>query len=309
MPAKTSFMLAAMKTAFNVPCWIAYQAWTAFLFTRSDIKTTLIPITCLAAASAPLASFSRLLPTMFWVWLQLLQFDVSNQTLDPEEDMHNKSYRPIPAKRLSLRTALVLRWILPLVCFAWSAGYSKQVLYASIVNCVLTYVYDEMGYAAGHWLGRNIVNALGFVSFEVGACLIAGKDIHSLDAVSWLSILCSAGIFSTTIQAQDFKDTAGDILVGRQTLPLVHPALARPTLMLALATWSMALSIIWNLSAEVTLLFNILGATVGGRFIFKAGTKADQRSFYLYNIWLSVAHSLPAYYRFFAPSHISLKEH
>ena len=114
---------------------------------------------------------------MFWIWLQLLQFDVSNQTLDPEEDAHNKSYRPIPAKRLSLRTALILRWLLPLICFAWSAMYSKEVLVASFANCLLTYIYNEMGYAAGHWAGRNIVNALGFASFEVGACLIAGTSI------------------------------------------------------------------------------------------------------------------------------------
>lgn len=111
-----------------------------------------------------------------------------------------------------------------------------------------------------------------------------GNDVHSLDSVSWLSILCSAGIFATTIQAQDFKDTAGDVLVGRQTLPLVHPALARPTLMIALAIWSIALSFVWNLNAETALLFNILGAAVGGRFIFKTSTKADQRSFYLYNV-------------------------
>ncbi|EJD05643.1 uncharacterized protein FOMMEDRAFT_79213 [Fomitiporia mediterranea MF3/22] len=284
MPKSSSFLRTAASTIFSLPYWIVYHAWTAFLFTKSDIKTTLMPITCLAAASAPLASFSRLPPTMFWIWLQLLQFDVSNQTLDPEEDEHNKAYRPLPAKRLSLRTAVILRWVLPLVCFAWSATYSKEVLYASIANCVLTYVYDEMGYAAGHWVGRNIVNALGFASFEVGACLIAGKNTHSLDTVSWLSVLCSAGIFATTIQAQDFKDATGDALVGRRTLPLVHPTIARPTLLVALAIWSVALSIIWGLSGELSLLFNVFGAAVGGRFLLKTSTKADQRSFYLYNV-------------------------
>lgn len=94
--------------------------------------------------------------------------------MDPEEDMKNKADRPIPAKRISLETAYMLRWALPVVCSLWSASYSKEVLYASIANCVLTYIYNEMGIAAGHWSGRNIVNALGYASFEWGACLIAG---------------------------------------------------------------------------------------------------------------------------------------
>ena len=102
--------------------------------------------------------------------------------------------------------------------------------------------------------------------------------------MSWLSILCSAGIFLTTIQAQDFKDLAGDALVGRHTLPLVHPSLARPTLLVALAIWSVALSMLWDLSTRTTIVFNLLGAAVGGRFLLKTGIKADQRSFYLYNV-------------------------
>ncbi|KAH8108268.1 UbiA prenyltransferase family [Phellopilus nigrolimitatus] len=291
---------STLRAGFNFPNWMSYHAWTLFLFTKSDIKTTLIPITCLAAASAPLASFSRLPPTVFWIWFQLLQFDVSNQTLAPEEDMYNKSYRPLPAKRISLRTALVLRWVLPLLCFAWSASYSKEVLCASIANCALTYIYDEMGFAAGHWASRNIVNAMGFASFEIGACLIAGNNMHTLDSISLLSVLCSAGIFATTIQAQDFKDIAGDALVGRRTLPLVYPSIARPTLMLALAAWSIGLSKVWGLNKESALAFNLLGVAVGGRFIAKNTMKSDQRSFYLYNVWLSLAHSLPAYFRFVA---------
>ena len=153
----------------------SYTNCRVFLDVDSAIDSCFILQTCLAAASAPLASISRVAPTMFWIWLQLLQFDVSNQTVSPEEDMHNKSDRPLPSKRLSLQTAIILRWVLPIVCFLWSASYSKEVLYASIANCVLTYVYDEMGYAAGHWAGRNIVNAMGFASFEYGACLIAGE--------------------------------------------------------------------------------------------------------------------------------------
>ncbi len=39
----------------------------------------------------------------------------------------------------------------------------------------LTAIYDECGAHAGHWAIRNLVNALGFIAFEVGASLVAGE--------------------------------------------------------------------------------------------------------------------------------------
>lgn len=117
---------------------------------------------------------------MFWIWLQLLQVDVSNQVLDPEEDLKNKPYRPLPAKRISYKAAYILRWVLPVICLLWSASYSKEVFYASLANCIATFVYHELGFAAGHWFGRNLLNTIGYASFEVGACLIAGKSLFNL---------------------------------------------------------------------------------------------------------------------------------
>ena len=113
---------------------------------------------------------------MFWVWLQLLQFNISNQTVSPEEDKNNKPDRPLPSKRLSFRTALILRWLMPFVCLAWSYSYSKEVALACLAGCILTWVYNEAGFAAGHWAGRNVVNGLGLGSFETGASLIAGSS-------------------------------------------------------------------------------------------------------------------------------------
>ncbi|OCB91948.1 kinase-like protein [Sanghuangporus baumii] len=171
-----SVVMSAAKGIFSVPYWLVYHAWTAFLFTKSDIKTTLIPITALAAASAPLASLKQLPPTMFWIWLILLQFNLSNQTVSPAEDQNNKPDRPLPAGRLSYRSALILRWLMPFVCLAWSYSYSKEVAVACLVGCFLTWVYNEAGFASGHWAGRNIVNGLGMASFETAASLIAGKS-------------------------------------------------------------------------------------------------------------------------------------
>lgn len=167
--------------------------WTAFLFTKSDIKTVLIPVvrysiiwsvannqlgmlkTCLALASSPHIQSSCLLGAVFWIWIHLLYCDLVNQTLAPEEDFHNKKDWPIPSGRLSIHTANIVCWPLLLFCLAWSASYHPEVLYASVSFCTLTYIYNEMGYAAGHWVGRNLLNAFVYVNFEMGACLILSK--------------------------------------------------------------------------------------------------------------------------------------
>lgn len=113
---------------------------------------------------------------VFWIWLQLLSFNLANQTLDPAEDRINKKSRPLPAGRISRRTAIILRWILPFVNLAWSARYSKEVFMSCLAGAVFTLLYNEAGLAAGHWVGRNVVIGFGQSSFEVGACLIAGES-------------------------------------------------------------------------------------------------------------------------------------
>lgn len=105
-----------------------------------------------------------------------------------------------------------------------------------------------------------------------------------MDNATWLSVLCSASIVATTVHAQDFQDVIGDKLIGRHTLAIEHPTLARPMLMAILVAWSMALSSIWGLSSSLGRAYSILGALVGWRFVLKRSVKSDQRSFYLYNV-------------------------
>ena len=161
---------------------------------------------------------SNLPQAIFWLWLHLLQFNVSNQSLNPKEDEQNKCWRPIPAKRVSLRQARILRWLLIPACIAVSCLYSRQIIAASISLITFTIIYNELA-GHTHWLVRNVVNACGAASFEVGttllACaytldfkllssdLFAARRPDSLDSVAILSILLSAGINATTIQAQD----------------------------------------------------------------------------------------------------------
>ncbi|KAJ7615482.1 UbiA prenyltransferase family-domain-containing protein [Roridomyces roridus] len=244
--------------------------YTLYLFTKSDIKTTVIPITFLASASAPLASISRLPHITFWIWLHLLQFDVSNQTMDPEEDAMNKQDRPLPSKRMTLEQAIILRWILVPLCFAWSLCYSVETLYASI--------------ALRHWFIRNAVNAAGFAAFEVGATLVAGYTASRLDHIAVISVAISGGIFATTIHAQDFKDVDGDRAIGRRTIPIVLPSIARWTVIIPLTLWSLGLAFVWELDLIAALVFVSLAISVGTQYLRSTSVRGDQVGFYWYNV-------------------------
>ncbi|KAI0311132.1 UbiA prenyltransferase family [Amylostereum chailletii] len=276
---------------------LASFTYTAFLFTKSDIKTTVIPISIFAMAAAPITSWSRLPHVVFWIWFHLLHFNVSNQIINPDEDALNKRDRPLPAGRITLRNATILRWALAPLCFALSACYSPEIMYTSIAMFLLIVLYNELDAHAGHWLVRNAMNALGLATFEVGATLVGGPNPHSLDQVGTLAVCLSTGIIVTTYHVQDFKDEDGDRAIGRRTIPIMFPSIARWTIIMPLILWSFGIATVWNLDMATAAAFVALALYIGGRFVSFKTVKDDQVSFYWYNLWLSAVHVFPGYYR------------
>ncbi|KAH9851147.1 UbiA prenyltransferase family [Lenzites betulinus] len=279
---------------------VPYFLHTLFLFTKSDIKTTVIPVSSLAAASAPLASPLRLPHVIFWVWFHVLQFDMSNQAMDPDEDAKNKSDRPIPAGRMSLSQTRLLRWLIVPACWRLSALYSGETVWASVALAALTLIYNELAAHRQHWIIRNVVNALGFASFEVGATLVAGVDPTRMDGIALCSVLASVGIFATTIHTQDFKDVDGDRSIGRRTIPIVFGEAARWTVIVPLCMWSLGLSVFWGLDVITAAAFTALAVYIGILYLRAQSVHEYQKAFYWYNLWLSCAHILPGYCRLYS---------
>ncbi|KAE9396857.1 hypothetical protein BT96DRAFT_824146 [Gymnopus androsaceus JB14] len=266
---------------------------TLFFFSKSDIKSTLIPITSFAAACAPLQSIAQLPATVVWIWIHLLQFNLANQLISVEEDRRNKPDRPLPSGRVSLPTVLAFRWILVPACFGFSALFSFQVVCSSVVFVALTVLYNECGGHA-YWATRDFLNGLGFSAFEWGACLIAGPDQTKLTDVALRAVYIGFPLFATTIHCQDFKDIQGDTLLNRQTLPIFLPAASRYIILTALTMWSLTLAWLWELPVSISAAFIGLGLYVGARFLMQKTKHEDQVSYYWYNVWLSAAHALPA---------------
>lgn len=125
--------------------------------------------------AGPLCTMQRCIHVVFWIWLHLLQFNVANQVIDPEEDGKNKSSRPIPSGQISLKDAVVLRWALVPVCLATSAYYSSKVFGISFVLTLFIILYNELE-AHWHWASKSFITAVGYACFEIGSTLIAGSS-------------------------------------------------------------------------------------------------------------------------------------
>jgi hypothetical protein len=121
-----------------------------------------------------LASHSTTLDRMFlsilWIWLHLLQFCVSNQSLDPEEDSSNKPWRPIPSGLISVDGARNLRWML--LPFCLSVSVRLEAYWQGISLALAILAHNELGLHS-HLFLRNICNAWGYASFNAGALTIA----------------------------------------------------------------------------------------------------------------------------------------
>ncbi|RPD56609.1 hypothetical protein L226DRAFT_455370 [Lentinus tigrinus ALCF2SS1-7] len=270
---------------------LGYHVKTAILFTRSDIKTILLPVTTFACAVAPLHSAHRLLLVMLWVWSHQLMCNVSNQANSRNEDLVNKPWRPLPSGRISERQARALRWVVVGACLLFSRSLGRGVVLMTWGLLVTTFLYDEVG-LSGHHIGKNLCAIGGYTTIEMGATMLIG-EASELDAVAMAAVYLSGAIIFTTVHAQDFADVEGDIALGRNTLPIYAPDLARTFTLVILTTWSLVLSAFWNIGPICRTLFVVLGGLVGARYYLLRNPKADRLSYVFYNIWLTVAHLLP----------------
>ncbi|KAJ6544324.1 hypothetical protein B0H19DRAFT_1380609 [Mycena capillaripes] len=254
---------------------VVHDLETLWLFTKSDFMTTMIPISIFAIVAAPLASMRNLPHLVFWLWFHLLHFNTSNQTASLEDET-NKPDRPLPARRITLQAALILRWTLMPMCWALSFAYSKETMFASMALSAFTAMYNELRGSGAHFMTRYGLNGLGFAAFEAGTTLVAKDDKSCLDNAGWLAILLSASIFATTIYAQDFRDVIGDALINRDTIPLRLEALAGLR-----CCW------VWWLGQSDFLGSGTLIPTARPHLQLWGHTQ----------VWVSVAHVLPGYWR------------
>ncbi|KIJ40010.1 hypothetical protein M422DRAFT_257072 [Sphaerobolus stellatus SS14] len=78
IPVVQDFFAQFYSFSTQISSGFAYHMYTLFLFTKSDIKTTLIPVSFLAIASSPGPLLVHEPETFFWVWLHILKYNLSS---------------------------------------------------------------------------------------------------------------------------------------------------------------------------------------------------------------------------------------
>ncbi|KAF9261700.1 hypothetical protein L218DRAFT_961188 [Marasmius fiardii PR-910] len=263
----------------------------AYAFTVSDVKTIVIPVTFYGLLSSPrvpeIHTTTRLL---IWIWLFLLQFCAANQMYSTEEDTINKPYRPIPAGMMTVTSTYVLRWALVPFCLylSWKSG----VLLPGISLTLAFLAYNEGGLDS-RWYSKSLLNAIGIVSWDVGASSIASTGYFSLTENFWMTPFLSVGLIWTTIHVQDFRDEIGDRMQGRITFPTLLPEASRYITFFLINVWTIGLGRYWNLPGIASFSFISLGIYLSLRVLFQRTEGEDKVSLRFYMLWLTIAQTLP----------------
>ncbi|KAF2493917.1 hypothetical protein BU16DRAFT_540457 [Lophium mytilinum] len=288
----------------------AYHAYTIWLFARRDIASIVLPETCFGIFSAlagPLLTtnphptvfsiISRIPLVLLWNWLNVLLFGIANQRLPQSvlEDSINKSWRPLPAGRLTQTDAR--RLLLAVIPAVFAASWFLGGMPESVALMVLTWMYNDLGAADEHFHLRNLINACGFMCYSSGATTVAaGYRRYALNntAYTWIGMI--GAIVLTSLSLQDLPDVEGDAATGRLTLPLLHgDVVARWAIAVPVLMWSLVCPAFWGLSWPGWLVSVGFGALVAFRVLLKRGVVADKVSWKLWCLWTAVLYSLPLF--------------
>lgn len=286
-----------------------YSIW---LFTRSDIKTILAPSVCfgvlnmysatsfeLKSELAFLECLRRAPLMMFWVWLNLLPFNIDNQRkpIAIAEDNINKPWRTLPSKRMSPQQAETVMYI-TYACALFASTRIGGIRQCLALIC-LGFWYNRGKGADCGFLIRNLINGGGFLSFLSGAVEVGyGPAAINTRMVQWLVII--GAVVFTTVQLQDMYDQAGDAARSRKTLPLVIGDVpARWVIAIMMVIWGVFCPYFWGggiLSSNPSrsgILVSVLAFVISLRSLSLHSVADDKKTFLLWNFWMVMLYTLP----------------
>lgn len=308
-PPVTKSALAITQTPRKSCFFHVYSVW---LFTRSDLKTIVVPqsafgiLNALALSQQPnwknaldrTQLLARIPTVLFWVWINLLPFAIDNQRQAAAilEDKHNKPWRTMPAGRMTPAQAKTLMFCLYPVAFCaslWLGGIRQ-----CLALMLLGYSYNDLNLADWSWVSRNAINALGFCCFASGSLEVA-LDMP-LQAVSsehrpmlaWLGVI--AAVVFSTVQTQDMADQEGDRMRARKSLPLtVGDGTSRRLTAVLVAAWSVFCPLYWGVGRLACLFLGCLGLVIACSMLMFRSVEADKRTFRMWNGWMASLYMLP----------------
>jgi 4-hydroxybenzoate polyprenyltransferase len=215
------------------------------------------------------------------------------------EDKANKPWRPMPSGRLSPHEAQGLLRVAVQLSLAVSFLLGSFV--PSVTLMVLLWLYNDLNGSSTSPLLRNAVNTVGLSCFGWGATmtLLSGNIIREGQPILkyWTALM--GATIATTVQAQDFADTAGDIARGRLTIPVVYgSSLARWSPAVPAVIWSIAVPAFWDVTPIVWLAILIVG---GAMVTLRWDRKSNERVWQLWCLWQTAMYLLPLFWHVTIP--------
>ena len=217
-----------------------------------------------------------LVMSFIWITIIALGFSISNQRgpASIQEDSINKPWRPIPSGRISPSQATSLLRFVVAVGFLISMRFGGLAPY--IVQLAATYHYNDLGGAQGHYIIRDLLNAIGMTSWLYGCIDVAGGvhlRLHETDPTTALLLVAA---ITMTIAVQDLRDLDGDRKCGRATLPIIFGNRnSRIFISASIFSWSFAVMFFVGFS-YMSVLLGLLGLFIGLRLLLFRSRSADK---------------------------------
>lgn len=284
--------------------WFAKILW---LFSKSDITTFVVPDTAfgvLGALSGPLLTtnsspdvlqiLARLPLVAFFIWINVLVFELANQRL-PEaivEDSYNKPWRPLPNGLITaVQTRRLLLGVLSLIL---GISYFLSVWKETSILFTLTWMYNDLKGGDEDFIVRNIIIAAAFGVYNEGALRVATGPDHDIVTAGFLWTTIVSAIIFSTMHVQDMQDQAGDSAKGRRSAPIVlGDYTARWTVVVPVLFWSLFCPLYWDIGVLGWFLPMGVGSIIAVRELWFREPEADHTTWVMWAMWLSCLYLLP----------------
>ncbi len=199
---------------------LAHERRLVWLFIRDDISSTIIPALLMTLTAWKVSSHSWLhvsvdLARAFVYFIAYIYlFCLSNQLVGIEEDRINKPHRPLVSHAVTIHGA---QWRLVGVTIVFAGlGAVWHVYGWTLLWIITTFLHNQGGWSR-HWFGKHSLMASGIIA-QLGA---AWEMITPLQPMAWQWIAVIAWLMMPLVGIQDLRDIAGDINLGRRTMPII----------------------------------------------------------------------------------------
>ena len=188
------------------------------------------------------------------------------------------------------------RWMVVLYTFACYFSYFAGGFRSCISLVLLGAWYNNLNGSNVSWIIRNLINALGYLSFALGALeVVLGcpLPLQAGQQLTWWFLLVGMVIFST-VQMHDIQDLQGDLKRGRKTMPVaLGDSATRRISACLIVFWSLLIPKQWNMGSAGQIGTLTLGIVLANRVLLGGATRYDKATFRIWNVWIVWLYASP----------------